>query len=546
MKRKLLIIIFTVFIVFLVSCNTRKNGNIDDNSKNIDKQIIDLRGINPDTTKNDAIKAELKQIGPIGMVKKSYEDLKKQYPNKTILTVWGICPSNYVTDNLNEYLIQNGTDYVVYFKVRTEKDVLMDRPKISNEQEDTRKQLQYQLLETVDILAIDRDNFCDLARKGCFVPWNDYLGTVGGKKLYQVLPENNWKSVTIDGQIYGINGRSDYVYGAPSYIVNKDLMKKYNLTEDDLNKPIYELENIITKVADGEKDNVNFRAIRADISNLNNIQEVSPAYLSGSKAIALYNDPHKEAGIILEEPQYLRLLKSLNQYANRGLIGMKNQRLENFFLEINMSSALPYTNPNYGYYYGKDGEFADTSNVTEIVLDRYYNGSVSLNNIGMYGNCISAKSKNQVDAFDFLNRVYSDPYITNLLLYGVVNKNYIITDGKVDWPIIRVNEDYIGNSYLSYPRFFEYKDKKERYLTLQKSLPYVYYDFYFDPSKVQNEIFETNDVMNHLSELLSGNVKDFDTFIEDLRKQLNNSGVQKLRDEVNRQKEAWLSEHIGE
>lgn len=546
MKRKLLILLFAVFVIFLASCNTRKNVNIEVNSKNIYEQILDLRGIDPDTRKSEAAKVELEQVGPIGVVKRSYEDIKSKYPDKIILTVWGICPSNYVTDSLNEYLIKNGTDYVVYFKVRTEKDVLKDHPKNNNEQVDTRKQLLYELLETADIIAIDRDNFHDMAGKGCFVPWNDYLITEDGKKLSQALPETNWKSVTIDDQIFGINGRSDYVYGAPSYIVNKDLLKQYNLMEDDLNKPIYELEKIITKVANGEKNNVNFKAIRIDTSNFHNIQEVSPAYLSGSMAVALYNDPHKKAGIILNEPNNLRWLKSLNQYANKGLVGMKNQRLENFFLEINMSSALPYTNPNYGYYYGKDGELADTSDVTEIFLDKYYNGSVSLNNIGAYANCISEKSKNQDNAFDFLNKVYSDPYITNLLLYGVVNKNYIIEDGKVDWPIVHVNEEYIGNSYLSYPRFFEYKDKKEKYLTLQKSLPYMYYDFYFDPTNVQNEIRGTNEVMNHLSEILSGNVKDFDTFIENLRKQLNNSGVQKLSDEVNRQKEAWLSEHIGE
>lgn len=546
MRRNLIYLSLISLFIILCSYYYNEKSSNSNPKEALSDQLLNLRGVSSEEQTTLPKKTELEQIGPIGVIKRSYNDIKSKYPDKTILTVWGICPSDYVTDCLNEYLVKNGTDYVIYFKERTANEALMDIPKTKGQQVDTRKELLYELIDTADIMAVEREHFHDMVDDGCFLPWNDYLTTEDGKKLYQLLPKNNWKSVKIDGQIFGINGRSDYVYGPPSYLVNKVLMKKYNITKDDLNKPIYKLKEILTKVAEGEKANTNFNIIRVDTGNIFSLQNVSSTYLNGAMAVMLYNDPKKDAGILLEDPEYLKWLKTMNQYANKGWLGTKNQQLETFFLEIDMSSTLPYTNPSYGYYYNAAGELADTKDLTEIVLKDYYQGSLSWNNQGAYANCIPKKSLHPEEAFDFLAKAYSDTYITNLLLYGVETKNYQMEDGKVAWPVVQVNDAYIGNSYLSYPRFFEYPDKNDKYKRLQKSYPYVYYNFYFDSSKVQEEIKETNKVMRQLTEIISGNVQDFDAFIEDLRKQLNNKGVQTLKEEANRQKSIWLAEASDE
>lgn len=342
----------------------------------------------------------------------------------------------------------------------------------------------------------------------------------------------------VDDEIYGVNGRSDLVFGPPSYIINKELMIKYNITEEDLNKPIYEIGEILKAVAEGEKANDNFKPLALDSAEWFNVFNNS-VYLN-SRSVALYNDLSKKVGSVLDEPENLHWLEALCHYANQGLVGKVSKQLDDFFIKINIRSTLPYMIPDYMSLYNKDGELINAEDVIEIVLDKYYDGSLCWIGItSVYANCIPASSKHIDEAFDFLMRLYTDPYLTNLLTYGIENKTYIMKDNKVEWPDIY----YLGsgNSYISYPRNYEYADKKDRYWRLNESLPYVYYDFVFDPSNVMEELEKTNNIMDNVSKILTGKVEDFDAFIDDIRKQLNENGLPKLLDEIDRQRDAWIN-----
>jgi len=483
---------------------------------------------------------ELEQLGPIGYVRRSYGEVKEQYPDKTILTVAGVFPSDFITDSINEYLTQNGTEYVVFFTELTMENskVFENIDELNSKQYEEKKQAVNNLIDTVDIIPMGRKMYYEFAREGRFEPWSSYLSTEEGMKLYMSLPENNWKTCIMDDEIYGINGRADLVFGPPSYIINKEIMDKYNLMEEDLNKPIYELEAILKMVAEGEKANPDFKPLAIDYAEWFNVFDNS-VYLN-SKAVALYNDTTKKAGSVLDELENLRWLKTLCQYANQGLIDKTSKRLNNFFLKVNIRSSLPYMIPDYMFLYNKDGELSGADDVTEIVLDKYYDGCLCwIGLTSIYANCIPVSSKYKDDAFDFIMRLYTDSYLTNLLTYGLENKTYIIKEGKVEWPDIY----YLGygNAYISYPRNYEYADKKERYWKLNEELPYVYYDFIFDPTNVKDELEKTNQVMNRVSDILLGNVTDFDAYITDIRRRLDSNGLTKLLDEVNRQRDDWIN-----
>ena len=483
---------------------------------------------------------ELEQLGPIGYVRRSYGEVKEQYPDKTILTVAGVFPSDFITDSINEYLTQNGTEYVVFFTELTMENskVFENIDELNSKQYEEKKQAVNNLIDTVDIIPMGRKMYYEFAREGRFEPWSSYLSTEEGMKLYMSLPENNWKTCIMDDEIYGINGRADLVFGPPSYIINKEIMDKYNLMEEDLNKPIYELEAILKMVAEGEKANPDFKPLAIDYAEWFNVFDNS-VYLN-SKSVALYNDTTKKAGSVLDELENLRWLKTLCQYANQGLIDKTSKRLNNFFLKVNIRSSLPYMIPDYMFLYNKDGELSGADDVTEIVLDKYYDGCLCwIGLTSIYANCIPVSSKYKDDAFDFIMRLYTDSYLTNLLTYGLENKTYIIKEGKVEWPDIY----YLGygNAYISYPRNYEYADKKERYWKLNEELPYVYYDFIFDPTNVKDELEKTNQVMNRVSDILLGNVTDFDAYITDIRRRLDSNGLTKLLDEVNRQRDDWIN-----
>jgi hypothetical protein len=331
---------------------------------------------------------------------------------------------------------------------------------------------------------------------------------------------------------------SENLAGAPSYVVNKEIMQKYGITEDDLNKPIYELEEILLKVAEGEKDNKNFRVISV-VNYYNYSPGISSFYLALSKAVFLPFDPYEEAGLAIDDPEYLKILKCLNKYAGMGLVGEYITRLPEFFIHLKFYSVMPHANPWYGSFFNEEGEFASEEDVIEIVLNDYYGRYIEKNKSA---NFISNHSKNKAYAFDFLNREYTNPYITNLLLYGIENKNYIFVDGKIS-KNLRYTYDWtqrISNTYLSYPMCYEFPDKNKIYWDIQENTPYTYYDFEFDATEVIEELQATNEIMEKLDKLIHNSVEDFDAYVEDIRRQLYDSGVQKLLDEVNSQKKTWL------
>ena len=483
---------------------------------------------------------ELEQLGPIGYVRRSYGEVKEQYPDKTILTVAGVFPSDFITDSINEYLTQNGTEYVVFFTELTMENskVFENIDELNSKQYEEKKQAVNNLIDTVDIIPMGRKMYYEFAREGRFEPWSSYLSTEEGMKLYMSLPENNWKTCIMDDEIYGINGRADLVFGPPSYIINKEIMDKYNLMEEDLNKPIYELEAILKMVAEGEKANPDFKPLAIDYAEWFNVFDNS-VYLN-SKAVALYNDTTKKAGSVLDELENLRWLKTLCKYANQGLIGKESKQLDDMFMTIDGSTSVPYMIPHYMRLYNKEGELAGFDDVIEIVLDKYYDSCLAWDSSRLYldADCVFMTSKHKDEAFDFLMKVYTDPYLTNLLCYGIENKTYVMIDGKVEWP--KIYTPGYGNPYISYPRNYEYADKKERYWKLYDELPYAFYDFVFDPTDVKEELLATLQVMDRVAYILTGNVEDFDAYIADIRKQLDKRGLQKLIDEVNRQREEWI------
>lgn len=535
--RKCLILIMAA--VLITACDNATVIGRNKTGSDLAQAIIEARGIKLDTAGLISQADELEQLGPIGQVKRSLKDIEAQYPGKIILKLWGICPSDYITDELNKYLQSKGCDYVLYFMERTVDDMIMVKPTINDKQREEKALHIRRLLDKADIVPVERDFFYDLIKEERLEVWDDFLDTEPGKLLYGALPENNWLTVYADGSIYGINGRADYFAGPPAYIINKELMEKYKLTEEDLNKPLYELNDIITMVSMGEKDRQGFCPLAITSVDYINLHGISTSYTVGS-ALLLRTDAHKDAVIALEDPEYINWLKAIYEYVRLGLVGKGSNQLDSFFIRLKNYSSLPTVNPDNGFYYNSRGDLAGEEDVVEIVLSDYYEGSISYQPDGFYCNVISKTSKNKQQAFDFLQRVYTDPYITNLLLYGIENRNYSLTEGRVDWPLININDNCIGNAYISYPRYFEYPDKRGRYYEIQRTYPYVYYDFIFDKAQLEEEIKAVNLTMNKVNELLAGQVDDFDKFISTLKKELYEKGVSRLKDEVNRQKNEWL------
>jgi hypothetical protein len=201
MVRKVCIIIF-VCCVILSSCSKADKNTkpVTDDSINILEQIYESRGIDPDVQPRDQSedntekKKVLGELDNLSGSVRTYEEIREQYPDKTILSIWNeFVPNDYIVDALNEYLVRSGTEYVIYFRMPTKEEFLLAN------YENNEIQLMEDLIPSVDIIQIKREYYYNMAKEGKLVPWNEYFASEEGRKLYEAMPENNWKATEING-----------------------------------------------------------------------------------------------------------------------------------------------------------------------------------------------------------------------------------------------------------------------------------------------------------------------------------------------------------
>ena len=87
--------------------------------------------------------------------------------------------------------------------------------------------------------------YLELAEEEQILCLDEYLLTEEGGRLYEAVPVDNWYGVTIGDSIYGVTGDPYSWNTAPGYTVNRELIKKYVITDEEISKPLYELEDVI-------------------------------------------------------------------------------------------------------------------------------------------------------------------------------------------------------------------------------------------------------------------------------------------------------------
>lgn len=514
--RKLLIFTFIILVSFsLLSCSS--NGKVDtptEKPKNTER--VDH---SPEPTELPGKTSNLDYLTY------SYEEMTKKYPDKTILVyLTRLSPKGYVVNEINRLLIESNTDYLVFFH------------ELGRENYNELLMSYINSGEPVDIIYSNMSNLYYLIDKELLIPLDDLLTTGNGRKLYQSLPESLWQRSCISGSIYSVNGYSWSTNGPPSYIINKELMDKYNIKVSDLKKPLSELKPIIKLVSEGEKDNKDFKAI----SSYLNFR--SPETMSLTNAIYLNEKADRyQAYLYIYNDFFLDWVRALYDYIQMGYARAGDQsstyNTDDFFINVSISSSVPTEQLSHGFYYsGLNDKPAELISIVFDEFDTYTNQD-------NFGTGIAALSKNKEMAFDFLTRVFTDRKMSDLLIYGIEGVDYTLEDGRVPFEAVNFADTVIeyGNSFISTPLSFESLDKKEDYFDyFSKAKATNYAGFYPDTSVIKEEIEAMDALMERIREIYEKDISDIDEFIEEIRQEMKKAGSEKVLNEINRQ----LSEFI--
>ena len=159
-------------------------------------------------------------------------------------------------------------------------------------------------------------------------------------------------------------------------------------------------------------------------------------------------------------------------------------------------------------------------------------------------------------AMQFLNMMYTDERIVNLLCWGIEGVHYAFTeDGHIDFPegVTADTSGYnlnmgfaMGNQFLSHiwvgDELTMWDDLKEFNETAIFSCAF---GFCWDPEPVKTEVAALNNVLNEYRCGLEWGVLDPDTALPEFREKLHAAGIDKVVEEKQRQLDEWLATKQG-
>ena len=166
---------------------------------------------------------------------------------------------------------------------------------------------------------------------------------------------------------------------------------------------------------------------------------------------------------------------------------------------------------------------------------------------------IPSTSKMLEAAMKFLNLMYSNAEINNLLAWGIEGVHYqVLEDGTADYvdgqdatSCQYHTVDFLyGDNFAIIPWTGTAPDMRERQLeAMNNAETSPYLGFTLDTSELQNEITATSNVIEEYKAALENGTIDPATELPNFIEKLNNSGAQKIIDEAQRQLNEWLAQN---
>ena len=468
----------------------------------------------------------------------SYEEVQMEYPDKTVLvfpfegTMYDSI-KNIRTREANEYLAEQGYDFVVCLEPEStmmadDRYAYVDYIK---EKEAAGKQVDIvfgysRFLTARRVEGIYPFNMS--VYEGIAEPLDGYLETDTGKALYDLMPESFWDSHRINGSIYGISGdltELSYDFG---YYVNAQLAEKYGF---DTHKPITEQLDLLQKVKNEEQSTD--AAVIIDTALMPDIDDFG-SVMSVTDGVYLENGEFHSA---MESEAYVENIRLLNTLATSGLLKYTNveeSHRENAFIIFDNICA------GGSIYDGVETVSIDYYGTETEVVPVFKNGPV----LTTCGSAISicSFSQHKEEAFEFLVALFTDPYLNNLLAYGLEGEDYTLENGHVvpDLEHGNPHSDRFQNKLICYPGQRDPDNAAEAYRAAFEAAESADLSFSFDGRAVEDEIIAVTDVMQTVSVRLLL-AEDFDAAVEEMQKALEEAGIDVIMRECEAQYEAWKS-----
>lgn len=388
--------------------------------------------------------------------------------------------------------------------------------------------------------------FGDEVAKGRFIPLDDLLERYGGG-IRSLLSPAIIEAGKVNGSVYGIVANKEFA-SSKGLVMRKDLVDKYGIELSKV-RTLADLTPVFAKIKENEPGISPLQA-RADRSPLTFVLQYGlfdmlgdgPGVLSRADAslqvVNLADTPEFEASAKLMHAW------NLAGYFNADAAVSKDSEYE----AVKAGKAFAFAEslkPGFEIQASRNTGMA----MTAVELTKPYTTTADTTS-AMFA--ITKNARHPEKAMMLLNLLYTDPYLLNLLDWGIEGKHYVKrADGQIDYPEgvdaksvgYNLNQSWMfGNQLNSYLWSNEDPGLWEQYRAFNaeadksKALGFV-----FDPERVKNEIAAVSGVDEDFAPAINTGALDPALVLPMYRQKLKEAGAEAVIAEKQRQLDAWLA-----
>lgn len=382
--------------------------------------------------------------------------------------------------------------------------------------------------------------FVPTASKGAYYPLDDLLKEYG-KDILAKLPADYWKASTIDGKINAIINLQ-IMSNQRGVAVLKTYADKYNFDPAKMTSN-QELFDFFEKIKKNEPDVIPYFSNKEGIyPDLTDEKSKYWDAILGENAEYIgvrMNDKSRTVINTIITDEYKQNIKSVRDMLDTGYIpsdfatlNLDEEVKGKDYAAFVMTRIKPGVEGENRVRYGKD-----------TIVFGFHKPYVSTDSVQSTMTAIGINSKHPEKAMELYNLVYSDPYLYNLLVFGIEGVHYTLgADGYVTQNSEKaygLPAWQFGNQFNAYLMPGQDVDVWDQTIALDKAAelsPIL--GFVFDPTPVRNEIAACSAIFEEYKSTVFY-ADDLDKMLDEFNTTLVNSGVDKIIVETQKQIDAW-------
>ncbi|MFD0671507.1 ABC transporter substrate-binding protein [Cohnella sp. GCM10027633] len=388
---------------------------------------------------------------------------------------------------------------------------------------------EFDLLWTSNWGGGDYDN---KVSKGALLPLNDLLAAT--PNLQAAIPEVAWNDTKVEDKIYAVPNMQ-IAAKADGFAIQKRFVEKYNIDLDAV-KTIEDIEPILKTIKDNEPDII-------PIAKTANIFDFGREYGYASQGYKI-GDPEYKIVDTIDKPEYRAFLDLMRKWYLAGYIYKDAATLKDDQLVALLQKGNVAIEWNTTMKPGGEVDDQKRFGGNEVVYKRLTEPEFT--GIRPTMTSISRTSKHPEQALKFLELLSTDPYLFNLISFGIEGKHYT----KVGDNTVKINQDggykedlgwVFGNVLIGYLKEGQPADTWEKTINLNATAktPEVN-GFNFNNEPYKNEGANVFAVNEQYGKALNSGAVDPAKVFPKYHDAVKKAGVDVQTAEMQKQLDEWL------